>query len=103
MPHTEEDTRFGFGKNWAEFVDKKFSDKIVDDSRAHLSAFIRSDTLAGKLFLDVGCGSGIHSLAAIRMGASRVVSFDFDPESVATTEKIRQLAGAPGHWTVMHG
>jgi len=35
-----------------------------------------------KLFLDVGSGSGLFSLAARRLGA-KVLSFDYDAESVA--------------------
>jgi SAM-dependent methyltransferase len=53
--------------------------------------------------LDIGCGSDIHSLAAIRMGASRVISFEYDPDSVATTQTVRQTANSPVHWTVMQG
>jgi hypothetical protein len=37
---------------------------------------------AGIFSLDIGSGSGLHSLAALQMGA-RVTSFDFDPDSEA--------------------
>jgi hypothetical protein len=39
-------------------------------------------TSAGIFSLDIGSGSGLHSLAALQMGA-RVTSFDFDPDSEA--------------------
>jgi len=32
-----------------------------------------NETLAGKRFLDIGCGSGLHSLAALQLGAAEVV------------------------------
>jgi 2-polyprenyl-6-hydroxyphenyl methylase/3-demethylubiquinone-9 3-methyltransferase len=65
--------------------------------------FLGLDSLAGKSFLDIGCGSGIHSLAAFTAGASRLVSFDLDPASVSTTSRLREMQGNPSHWTVQHG
>ncbi|MBK9021776.1 MAG: 50S ribosomal protein L11 methyltransferase [Sulfuritalea sp.] len=32
---------------------------------------------------DIGCGSGLHSLAALKLGASRLVAIDYDPLSVS--------------------
>ena len=45
--------------------------------------------LDGWRFLDIGCGSGLFSLAARRLGA-KVHSFDFDPQSVACTLELRK-------------
>ena len=39
--------RYAFGKNWAEFIEKNFSQSVVDDLREHLAQFIRLDTLKG--------------------------------------------------------
>ncbi|NMN73823.1 class I SAM-dependent methyltransferase [Rhizobium sp. 57MFTsu3.2] len=95
--------RFKFGENWADFVEKSFSEEKVQNSMDHIRRFLRCENLQGKSFLDIGSGSGLHSLAAYRLGAKKIVSFDYDPSSVATTEKLRQLAGAPEHWSVMQG
>ena len=57
----------------------------------------------GKTFLDVGCGSGIHSLAAIRLGASRVHSFDYDAESVLCAQEMRSRFASVANWTVEQG
>jgi len=100
---TEHHLRFGFGKNWAEFVDAHLSDERIDQAQKHLLRFLRLDNLIGQTFLDIGCGSGLHSLAALRAGAERIVSFDYDPDSVATTNHVRALAGEPAHWRVMQG
>lgn len=95
--------RFGFGKNWEHFVEKQFSDERVAIAQKHLLEFLGLEDLEGRSFLDIGCGSGLHSLAAHRAGARRVVSFDYDEDSVRTTRKLRELAGNPESWTVMQG
>ena len=60
-------------------------------------------SIAGRSFLDVGCGSGLFSLAARRLGA-RVHSFDFDPQSVACTAELkRRYAADDPDWTVERG
>ncbi|TYB33483.1 MAG: methyltransferase [Flexistipes sinusarabici] len=45
------------------------------------SALIR-DSVSGRSFLDVGCGSGILSILAFVSGAKTVYSFDNDPAAV---------------------
>ena len=53
-------------------------------------------------FLDIGSGSGIHSLAALRLGAE-VTSFDYDADSVACTAEVRGRFGAGEKWRVEQG
>lgn len=43
------------------------------------------DVSVPPLVLDVGCGSGILGLAALRLGAERVVALDTDPHAVQAT------------------
>lgn len=61
---------------------------------------LRVENLKGKTFLDIGCGSGIHSLAALRLGASQVFAFDYDVDSVATSRRVREWAGNPENWQI---
>jgi ribosomal protein L11 methyltransferase len=42
--------------------------------------------------LDIGCGSGILSLAAAAMGASQVDGYDIDPEAVEHAKKNSTLS-----------
>jgi len=98
-----ETTRFGFGKNWSDFIRKSFSDERVAASREKLLGFLRLPDLADRTFLDIGCGSGLHSLAALRAGARRVVSFDYDPDSVATARFLWEREGRPAQWDICQG
>lgn len=94
---------FPFGRNWEDFVRRHFSEERVRVSRQHILSFLDLPDLKGKYFLDVGCGSGLSSLAAWEAGAERVVSFDVDADSVKTTEHLRRMRGAPANWTVLAG
>jgi 2-polyprenyl-6-hydroxyphenyl methylase/3-demethylubiquinone-9 3-methyltransferase len=80
--------RFGFGKNWTRFL------ALLDETRIHeaeesLKQMLGVNSLRGLNFIDVGSGSGLFSLAARRLGAC-VVSFDYDPQSVACTAELRK-------------
>lgn len=95
--------RFGFGGNWRHFIERNFSEERVETSRTHILDFLGRDTLKGLTFLDVGCGSGLHSLAAHRAGAARIVSIDLDPQSVEITKVVRDRYGASAEWQVLEG
>jgi 2-polyprenyl-6-hydroxyphenyl methylase/3-demethylubiquinone-9 3-methyltransferase len=82
-PHP--DDRFAFGANWSEFL-TRLNDERVE--RACDSLRERLGRLEGLSFLDIGCGSGLFSLAARKLGA-KVRSFDFDAMSVACAERLR--------------
>lgn len=59
--------------------------------------------LSGQRFLDIGCGSGLFSLAAHRLGAD-VTSIDYDEASVACTEELRRrYADSSQRWRVDQG
>ncbi|HUY31708.1 MAG TPA: class I SAM-dependent methyltransferase [Pirellulales bacterium] len=94
---------FSFGKNWAEFAERHLTEDRLACAREHLLGFLECGDLEGKYFLDIGSGSGLSSLAAFDAGAKRVVSFDIDPDSVATTRLLRRRRGDPDRWTVLHG
>ena len=93
--------RFAFGANWRRFID------TVDDAKVQIAtdSLVRalgSPDLGGRTFLDVGCGSGLFSLAANNLGAE-VRSFDFDPESVAVTAELRARFAPGASWPIEQG
>lgn len=94
---------FSFGKNWETFIRLNFSEERVEITKRHLLDFIGEDDLKDKYFLDIGSGSGIHSLAAYKANAKKIISIDVDPYSVETTKKIRGMHGNPPNWEVLHG
>jgi SAM-dependent methyltransferase len=95
--------RFEFGRNWKKYVEKSFDPERVDVAKAHLCRFLQRIDLRGVTFLDIGCGSGLHSLAALQLGAIDVVSFDYDAKSVEATLVLHRYAGRPQHWRILQG
>jgi ribosomal protein L11 methyltransferase len=47
----------------------------------------------GERVLDVGCGSGILSIAALRLGAASSVAIDIEDDAVVVTERNAELNG----------
>ena len=93
--------RFDFGTNWRRFLEGVDEQRIAA-AQASLRDLVGDLTRAS--FLDVGSGSGLSSLAAIRLGASSVFSFDFDPECVACTKELkRRYAPEAAHWRIECG
>jgi SAM-dependent methyltransferase len=96
----DQKSHFAFGENWASYA-KLVTQAEIGRAVTDLRALAGGD-LGGKRFLDIGCGSGLHALAALRLGAAEVVAVDIDPESVATTRRMLQAHAAGLAWQV-HG
>ena len=68
---------------------------VIDPGRAfgtggHATTRLCLELLANEergSVLDVGCGSGILSIAAVRLGFSPVLGIDFDPQAIEATER----------------
>jgi SAM-dependent methyltransferase len=101
--HDETAPRYEFGANWQKFVSESLTPERLQQARGHLLQRLQRADLAGLSFLDIGCGSGVHSLAALLSGARSIVSFDFDAAAVATTRQLWEQAGRPVHWTIQQG
>jgi len=92
---------FGFGRNWQDYVARHLTPARARTARESVTRLL--GTIEGKSFLDIGAGSGLFSRAAYELGASRIVSVDVDPDSVASCRNLHQTAGAPSNWSVLQG
>lgn len=97
----ESDPRFGFGVNWSRFL-AHLNDDRIDAAIKSMQALLGRDRLDGLTFLDVGSGSGLFSLAAMKLGAN-VTSFDFDPQSVACAQELARRYGTGAGWRIIQG
>lgn len=96
-PTTDTD-RFAFGRNWASYS-ALIDHARVDAAVAGVRRLVGRESLAGSRFLDIGSGSGLHSLAACLMGAAQVTAVDLDPDSVETTRRVLSRLGGEVRWT----
>jgi 2-polyprenyl-6-hydroxyphenyl methylase/3-demethylubiquinone-9 3-methyltransferase len=94
--------RFRFGANWKAYL-RDVDGVRIAAAEDGLRSLLGESNLAARTFLDVGCGSGLSSLAARNLGA-QVRAFDFDPESVqASRELKRRMRPDDGDWTIEQG
>ncbi len=54
---------------------------------------LESLPLDGRRLIDYGCGSGILAIAALKLGASRVVAVDLDPQALIATRDNAERNG----------
>jgi 2-polyprenyl-6-hydroxyphenyl methylase/3-demethylubiquinone-9 3-methyltransferase len=94
---------FGFGRNWRHFVRSYLTPERVALATRSVRDFLGVQDLRGKTFVDVGAGSGIDSLAALELGATAILSVDYDPDCIACCETLRAEAGNPAPWRVVQG
>jgi 2-polyprenyl-3-methyl-5-hydroxy-6-metoxy-1,4-benzoquinol methylase len=101
---TEEGLRFAFGANWQSFVDTALNKQRIIKAAESLRRQLNADHLSGRTFLDIGCGSGLFSLAACLLGADKVVAFDYDPNSVRASMAVRMRVGiSADRWHIQQG
>jgi 2-polyprenyl-3-methyl-5-hydroxy-6-metoxy-1,4-benzoquinol methylase len=96
------ENRFSFGKNWIFFL-KHLNDERIEEAEKSLKEKLAPESLKDKVFLDIGSGSGLFSLAAYRLGA-KVFSFDYDQDSVNCTKYLQEkYAKNDPRWSVEQG
>jgi 2-polyprenyl-6-hydroxyphenyl methylase/3-demethylubiquinone-9 3-methyltransferase len=93
---------FSFGENWMDF-NKYLTPEDIRKAKEDLITWVGKENIQGKRILDIGCGSGIHSLGLYELGASELISFDYDKYSVAATLSQWARYNKPANWKVVEG
>lgn len=83
--------------SWCEIPDKDAVNVILDPGLAFGTGthpttamclqYLDKCELRGKTVIDYGCGSGILSIAAIKLGADKVIGIDIDPQAILASEE----------------
>ncbi len=96
---------FWFGDNWKYYVEHIVTEKIIEEATQSMLRFLPKEEWKGKSFIDIGSGSGLFSLAALRLGCKKVVSFDLDDKSIeaATILRKRFYKGKEDAWELFQG
>lgn len=92
---TELSSHFAFGENWESYSRLIDANKIVDAVNGVRDLV---GQLQGRSFLDIGCGSGLSSLAALTLGAGPLMAIDIDPKSVETTKAVLSANAPKQDW-----
>jgi predicted RNA methylase len=94
----EFESHFSFGENWAQYSEK-INERRIEEAERSLIRLVGREQIEGRTFLDIGCGSGLFSLAAVRLGCRSLLAVDLDPNSVETTRKtLTRYARSGAKW-----
>lgn len=58
---------FEFGNNWQNYLKRCLNEESIKEAQRSITEFVGINNLAGKTFMDIGCGSGIFSYAASQL------------------------------------
>jgi 2-polyprenyl-6-hydroxyphenyl methylase/3-demethylubiquinone-9 3-methyltransferase len=81
---------FDFGRNWEAFSNAKVDAERLYNARRSLQQLIGIENIESHTLVDVGCGSGLFSIGAAQLGATRVVGFDVNPTAVKVSKNNLQ-------------
>ncbi len=89
--------------SWREIPDPQAVNVLLDPGLAFGTGthpttalclkWLDSLDLAGKTVIDFGCGSGILAIAAIKLGAAKVIGIDIDPQALQASKDNAERNG----------
>jgi len=86
----EKGNRFKFGENWKSFVKETLDESTISGAIDSTQYALKKAGISFENIdvIDIGCGSGLFTLVALRLGARHVTCFDYDPDSVNCTKEL---------------
>ena len=94
---------FSFGENWKVYL-SDLEESTIRHAENSFTTFTKLGDLREHTFLDLGCGSGLNSLIAYRLGAQKIISVDIDPHSIDCVTNLRKrFASGATNWQVVRG
>jgi 2-polyprenyl-6-hydroxyphenyl methylase/3-demethylubiquinone-9 3-methyltransferase len=78
---------FDFGANWRAFSAQRVDTQRLAVAHQSILNLLQTEQLQNVRFLDVGCGSGLFSIAAYQSGAEKVTGIDINPKCVTVSEQ----------------
>ena len=86
---------FDFGRNWKAFSAAKVDTQRLQDATESLLELTGPNAIGGHSFLDIGCGSGLFSIAAALCDASEVIGFDISPMAIQVSQENAERFSGP--------
>jgi len=91
---------FAFGKNW-DLYSRQINSSHIESSKKDLISLIQLESLEGMRVLDIGSGSGVHSLSLMLLGCKDLIALDYDANYVSTTNRVLSGKSFKGNFQVM--
>lgn len=88
--------QFDFGENWKNYSSKTVDKEKFKEAITSILNLLPENEIKGKSVIDIGCGSGIFSLAFLSLGSRRVLGTDINNKSVEAAKINYKKFGAPG-------
>jgi len=98
---------FSFGKNWKNYVKNVVNENVILQAKESLLRYLPQQEYRDKIFIDIGCGSGLFSISALLLGVKKVISFDIDEVNMEAVNilknKFRYLIPSDISWEIFKG
>lgn len=86
---------FDFGENWKDFSANALSQQKIFEAVASIDDLLSAEKVRNKKVLDIGCGSGIFSIALVKLGAEKVIATDISANSIEIAKKNAETYLSP--------